>query len=166
MFKWLEDKIMARIQKKLDEMEGVQKHLDQKMAGCLAEVNSFRAWINKLDTGLIGMTKEDVENLVKNKLVIFEGDVDDKLIGTFRSIDEKISNGNGHARGTASLMKKMARLEDVKDKVENRKSTKEIMEFLEEHKEKALKEDKSEKDITSRSLIIQTLQWVLGETNE
>ena len=180
--------ILKHISIRIEENAAVDKHIENKIDGVAGRVlaieNKFQSELSEeknsreiqfmaiqnrldsLDKTVASMTLEQLENFIKNKYILFENTVDDKLVGLYRSVDEKIAKGNGHVKATAGLLKRIAFLEGVKDASEHRRSTKDIMDKVDFYKAKISALDRSDNNYGRYEDALNILQWVLGDKNE
>ena len=68
---------------------------------------------DRLDDGIILMTKQQLLKLIEQKIEVFEGNISNKMSGLMIYVNDK-TNGNGKLHDT-ELLKKLARLEGIRD---------------------------------------------------
>lgn len=166
MKKWIEGIAQRACEAKLAEFQGVMTHFDRKLAKMQEQIDALNARLNAVDQTILNMTKDDLDKFMTNRLVMFEGAIDDKIVGLYSSVDERIHNGNGNVKATTSLLRRIAVLEGVKDAIESRRSTEAILERLEGYKTQSLKLDRADSNYSRYTDAMDILKWVLGEDNE
>lgn len=162
---WIEKVAQAACDSRLAELQGIMTHFDRKMANMQQQLDSFSKRLNAIDSTILAMTKEDLDRFMTNRLVMFEGAIDDKIVGLFRTVDEKIAGGNGNVKATTSLLRRIAVLEGIKDRIENRRPTEAVTERLEGYKKQLLHLDRTDGNYSRYQDAVNLLNWVLGEDN-
>ena len=165
--KWLDNLVKQYVKQEMAPHKGVIEHFERKIAGLEARVKVTESKLSALDELVASMTYEELDKYMQNRFVVFEGNIDDKIVGLFSSVDEKISKGNGAVRATSNLLKKIAVLEGVKEAVESRRLTPEILAKREDYRKELLAMDREDKNFDRFQDALLLLNWVLGEeTNE
>lgn len=113
---------------------------------------------NKMDDGIILMTKKQLLNLIEQKIEVFEGNIDNKMSGLMCYVQEKTTQVVTGKSKDVALLKKLAQLEELKDAIDHRRSTEEIV----KKRNDFLKKDRT----TKVTETLHILNWVIGETNE
>ena len=110
----------------------------------------------RLDDGIILMTKQQLLKLIEQKIEVFEGNISNKMSGLMVYVNDKTA-GNGKFRDI-DLLKKLARLEGIKDGIENRRTTEEIINKRDEM-------IKAQINGVDNNAVINALNWTLGENS-
>lgn len=167
--KWLDAKIDEEVRKQVAlqvaEVKGILAHLDQKLSELRIRIDEVKARLDSMDKTVASMTYDDLDKYLQNRLIVFEGNVDDKIVGLYRSVDSKISNGNGNVKATAGFMKRIAHLEGIKDATEHRRSSKELLDRIDHYSRKLLELDRNDDEHGRFTDAVNILKWVLGEQN-
>ena len=106
---------------------------------------------------------QSLEDIVSHKMTVVENNIDDKLTGLYSSLDERISKGNGNGRAYVGVMKRLAQLEDVKDAVEHRRSSLELVNRRDELKRMLVDLYREGKQTDSVQVELNTIQWVIND---
>lgn len=154
---WIENVVKKACEEKL---AGIITHFDRKVSIMQKQVDK----VNSIDTTILAMKEEELGKFITNRLVVFESSIDDKIVGLYRMVDEKIHNGNGNVKTSASLLRRIALLEGITDAKEHRRSTEELLERLEGYKKTLLELDRTDSNYSRYEDAITLIQWVLGET--
>ena len=162
---WIEKIARLACEKKLADFQSVLTHFDRKVGDIQSQVDKLNQRLDAIDETILSMTKNDLDKFMTNRLVMFEGSIDDKIVGLFRTVDEKISNGNGNVKATTSLLRRIAVLEGIKDAVEHRRPTGELIERLEGYRKQLLQLDRTDGSYSRYQDAINILNWVLGESD-
>jgi hypothetical protein len=162
MKRWIEAIAKRACDKRLSEFQGIISHFDRKLAAMQGHINAMKTRLDSVDRTILNMTKEDLDKFMQNKFVVFESSIDDKIVGLYRTVDEKIAGGNGNVKATTSLLRRIAVLEGVKDAAEHRRSSQELLERLEEYKKKLLALDRTDENYGRYQDAVNILNWVLG----
>lgn len=188
---WKKEKI-AEIDKRLEELGKVTNALNTANAirdrQTAAELNAvreeFKQGIESLRGDIEGLPKTDIELLkedfnilmkkwsigferkVNDRMDILEGTVDEKIVGLYKRVEERLANNNGNNRTIAGFLRRIAILENLKDKQEHRRSVQELLDMKERLHQEALKLDREEKNYFMALEKIELLKWVLGEKDE
>src|SRR3990167_3207221 len=135
-------KVLEDVKVRLNDIQGSQRDFQQEIC---KQVNDRLKVIED-------SAKPQLEALVDNigqRIAIAEGNVDDKITGLYHSLDERISKGNGNGRAYIGVMKRLAQLEDVKDAVEHRRSSQELIQRRDELKKQLVDLHREGKDTSS-----------------
>ena len=148
-------KVLEDVKVRLNDIQGSQRDFQQEIC---KEVNDRLKVIED-------SAKPQLEALVDNigqRIAIAEGNVDDKITGLYHSLDERISKGNGNGRAYIGVMKRLAQLEDVKDAVEHRRSSQELLQQRDELKKQLVDTHREGKDISLLQVQLDTVNWVIN----
>ena len=148
-------KVLEDVKVRLNDIQGSQRDFQQEIC---KEVNDRLKVIED-------SAKPQLEALVDNigqRIAIAEGNVDDKITGLYHSLDERISKGNGNGRAYIGVMKRLAQLEDVKDAVEHRRSSQELIQKRDELKKQLVDTHREGKDISLLQVQLDTVNWVIN----
>lgn len=126
------------------ELNDLNAEFVQYRDDCNARLSKFNILIDEK----FAIQKQDVEILIMN----FGKELQNKL--------DKISVDHPM---TVDLLKKIAKLEGVKDAVEHRKPAQDLMNKIGELNDLMLVRDREEKDVTVIKSQIDILKWALGE---
>jgi len=166
MIAWAERIVQQACDKKLGEVQSVVDHFDRKIVKMQEQLDKLNERLNGVDKTIMAMTKDDLDRFMTNRMVVFEGGIDDKIVGLYRAVDEKVSSGNGHVKATATLLKRIAVLEGLKEVADSRRPTDEVLVKLDAYKKKLLAMDRTDNGFDRYQDAINILNWVLGENNE
>lgn len=156
------DKINEDIIVQKDEIYKSIETIPEEMKEQARRIAKFEEIKQRMDDGIILMTKPELNKFIGNRLDIFEGGIDDKMVGLYHTVDERLASKNGKVKATAELMKKIARLEGIKDAVEHRLPTEEILKKVDEYKNKMMDLDRSGSAYNRFQDALNILTWVLG----
>ena len=151
----LTTKVLEDVKVRLDDIHSSQRGFQKEIC---KEVDERL----KVVEGGIQPRLEAIEGLVGQRIAIAEGNVDDKITGLYHSLDERISKGNGNGRAYIGVMKKLAQLEDVKDTVEHRRSSQELIQKRDELKKQLVDAHREGKDTGNMQIELSTIIWVIG----
>lgn len=170
MMDWFVNRIFkdvwVEVEKELNKIRASQRSTDLLVNTMSSEFGGYRNSLVSTNKAIV-QSQDDMNVVVDNKLDLLRGELDDKVVGMYRTIDEKVAQGNGNTRVVADLLRKIAKLQDVKDSIETRRSTEMVLDRIAQHKKLMLEEEKNDvNNLQRRSDIIKTLEWVLGENNE
>lgn len=117
--------------------------------------------------------RQDVNNRFRNTLNLIEERIDIQkesnealLIGLEKHMSQRIDNISASKTMVTDLLKKIAVLEGVKDSMEHRRNTIEVLKKLKILDEEMLKEDREEKNCSIKKAQVHLLRWILGEIDE
>lgn len=149
-------KVLEDNKSRLDIIEGSQRQF---------QTNICKELNDRLDVIEKGIQPrfEALEGKVNQSIVVAEGNIDDKLTGLYSSLDERISKGNGNGRAYIGVMKRLAQLEDVKDAVEHRRSSAELIQRRDELKRQLLDSHREGKSTGEVQIELNTIQWVIND---
>lgn len=101
---------------------------------------------------------------VDAKIMTLEKDTDEKIYGVFKSIDLKITNATHEEKKktVVDLMSRIAELEGLKDAIEHRRSTAEVIEKKKKAEELVSKLDREDQPTVGVKAQIKIIEWVLG----
>jgi hypothetical protein len=131
----------------------IQKQ-DDRITELNDRIKNFEEIKSRMDDGIIMMTQKKLLSLIEQKIESFEGNIENKMSGLMIYVNDKLSFKN-HAPDT-ELLKKLARLEELKDAIEHRRSTEDILKKRDELKSCSSYD-------TSKCLEI--IDWILGKNN-
>jgi hypothetical protein len=148
-------KVLEDVKVRLDDIHNSQRKFQQEVC---KEVNDRLKVIEDSIKPQLNTLVDSVEQ----RLAICEGNLDDKITGLYKSFDERISQGNGNGRAFVGVMKRLAQLEDVKDAVEHRRTSQELIQRRDELKKMLVDAHREGHDISSMQIELNTILWVMG----
>ena len=151
----LTTKVLEAVKVRLDDIHGSQRKFQQDI--CKEIEGRLKSVEDTIEPRL-----KSIEEAIVQRLTIAEGNVDDKIIGLYHSLDERISKGNGNGRAYIGVMKRLAQLEDVKDAVEHRRSSQELIQRRDELKKMLVDAHREGKDISLLQVQLDTVNWVIN----
>ena len=149
-------KVLEDVKSRLNVIEDSQRTFQQNIC---KELNDR---LSLVENG-IQPRFEVLEGKVNQSIAVAEGNVDDKLAGLYSSLDDRISKGNGNGRAYVGVMKRLAQLEDVKDAVEHRRSSVELVQRRDELKRSLVDLYREGKQTDSVQIELNTIQWVIND---
>lgn len=165
MFWNKEDKRISNIEKaikfqeeKIDSQNVTIGELVGRVDSTISEFNQYRNDSNDRSRKL--------NNLVNEKLDGQKESTEALLIRLERVFEDKINTISSGAPLITDLLRKIAVLEGVKDAIEHRRSTEEVLGTINVIDESMLKDQREEKDISVKQKQIKLLRWVLGDVYE
>ena len=152
----LTQKVLEDVKVRLDDIHSSQRKFQQEIC---KEVDDR---LKLIESG-VQPRLSSLEDSIVQRIAIAEGNVDDKITGLYHSLDERISHGNGNGRAYIGVMKKLAQLEDVKDAVEHRRSSQELIQKRDELKKQLVDLHREGKDTSSIEIEYNIIKWVLND---
>ena len=149
-------KVLEDVKVRLDDIHNSQRKFQQEVC---KEVNDR---LRVIEGDVKPQLQVVVDNVIQ-RLEVSENNVDDKIMGLYKSLDEKISSGNGNGRAYIGVMKRLAQLEDVKDAVEHRRSSQELIQKRDELKKQLVDLHREGKDTSSIEIEYNIIKWVLND---
>lgn len=149
----LNNHALKALEIKIDLLE---KSLNDKINTIANDMVDFDDFRNKMDGGIISLTKKKLLETIDAKVDTFEGNINIKMSGLMIYINEKLSGHSDNPSQDINVLKRLARLEDVHDAIEHRRTSEEIM----DKREKILDDQEGKTDD-----IVKVLDWVLGDNN-
>ena len=149
-------KVLDDVKSRLNVIETSQRIFQQNIC---KELNDR---LDVVENGIQPRFKSLEDNVIQ-KMNIVEGNVDDKLFGLYSSLDERISKGNGNGRAYVGVMKRLAQLEDVKDAVEHRRSSVDLVQRRDELKRMLVDLYREGKNTSEVQVELNTIQWVIND---
>jgi hypothetical protein len=125
----------------------------------LKQVEALDSQFSALDQGVMTLTKKELLKTIDQKVEVFEGNVLAKISGLMVYVNEKTAFEG--RPGDTEVLKKLARLEGLKDAISHRRSTEELL-----NKRQALQDLIAECDRDNRSIVaeqaqLDILNWIL-----
>lgn len=163
---WISDK----------RMNAITKEMNDRIDEAVVAAEKANMLFEMLDKSVLNLSIETIEDKLRllnektkkevfETLTRFEDSIDIKIVGLFKEVDNKILDKHGDTANTVSLLKKIAKLENLKEKIEHRKPTQEVLELLNSYKDKILKADRNDEKSQDYETAVKILKWVLGEEN-
>jgi len=137
-----------------DKRNELSKSLNDLLARLDLRVNEFEDFKTQMDAGIISLTKTKLLQLIEQKIEVFEGNINNKMSGLMIYVNDKTSGDRGQVYDV-NLLKKLARLEGIKDSIDHRRSTEEVISI----RDNLLK---NKNDDIRQEAMINTLEWILG----
>ena len=148
--KWLDEIVKRHVKSSIKDVED-KIDINYSQFETLSEaVKVHKLLIEKLALAL------------KEKALELEQSTDNKLVGVYKDIKNDMSKSLSSGRTTVELLKKIAELENVKDKTDARRSTQDILGKLDYLQTEILRLDKNDIDYNRYVDAVNTLNWVLG----
>ena len=134
-----------------DELSGeVNIHIDR--------INDF---MSKLDGTWLTWNEERLNKVINNWLSEFRAEIDEKILGTHKYVNEKVAIATGSRENTVELMRKIAVLEGVAESIQGVRPLNEIIAKKDEYLTKI--SNNGDTNSKQYETVVNTLKWVLGE---
>lgn len=127
-------------------------------------VSSVVDKISKIDDEVLGMTKNQLLRILDMKLDAYRGDIDGKISGLMVYVKDRVA-ASMSTDDNVEILKKIARLEDLKDSIEHRRSTEQV---IEERKRLILllsSLNREDSNLVAVAAKVEILDWILGGTS-
>lgn len=152
---------IENISDKIGVMDESQKLTQANVLDLLSRVTELEEIKDRLDDGIVLMTKLQLLELIERKIEVFEGNITNKISGLMTYVNDKTAYKP--VVQDTELLKKLAKLEAVKDAVEHRRSSTEVLAEYARLKEQLLGIGREENGNVRLQERVETLKWVLGE---
>lgn len=119
--------------------------------------------------GIMFFTKLQLQKHIDDQLEVLDGNVNAKIYGLIKTIDNKIANIIGQDRDSekvvADLLKKVNELENVSKVVEGFRNIDEVLDKYKIVNDAFLKADREEKNTDKLQGVLRAFNWVMGKEN-
>lgn len=128
----------------------------------LTRVKDFEEIKFRMDDGIVLMTRNKLLSLIEQKIEVFEGNINNKMSGLMTYVNDKTTHVTNGKTPDVELLKKLARLEGLKDAIEHRRSADVLLKKKHDLINEMVVLEKT--DVTAQLLQsqINILNWALG----
>lgn len=122
--------------------------------------------IAKADIQELSNHRSEMHRVLLAGIDTLNQDIAVKISGLMQYVRDKLSNVKAGGDQDVELLKKLAKLEDIKDSIEHRRSTEEIVSEIESLKQELASADRDNFNVDKINYKISILKWVLGGSHD